>query len=161
MGYPKKVKLDDDPLNIDKDKRITFNKIDEESILKSFDNDVNAGKFGATVSFIGTVRSYSKHGKVIDMDYEAYLGMAEVKIKEIENIVKEKWDIKKIKIIHRLGKLSIGEKSIMILVSTSHSKDAFDACQFILERIKNEVPIWKKEIFLDGTSKWIDGNSIN
>ena len=49
----------------------------------------------------------------------------------------------------------------MILVSTSHSKDAFDACQFILERIKNEVPIWKKEIFLDGTSKWIDGNSIN
>jgi len=160
MGYPKKVKLDDDPLNIDKDKRITFNKIDEESILKSFENDVNTGKFGATVSFIGTVRSYSKHGKVIDMDYEAYLGMAEVKIKEIENIVKEKWDIKKIKIIHRLGKLSIGEKSIMILVSTSHSKDAFDACQFILERIKNEVPIWKKEIFLDGTSKWIDGNSI-
>jgi len=75
--------------------------------------------------------------------------------------IKEKWDIKKIKIIHRLGKLSLGEKSIMILVSTSHSKDAFEACQFILERIKNEVPIWKKEIFLDGTSKWIDGNSIN
>src|SRR6185312_11654115 len=107
MGYSKKFKLEDDPLNMDKNKRITFNKIDEESILKSFDNDVNAGKFGATVSFLGTVRSYSKNGKVKDMDYEAYLGMAEVKIK------------------------------------------------------KNEVPIWKKEIFLDGTSKWIDGNSIN
>jgi molybdopterin synthase catalytic subunit len=95
------------------------------------------------------------------MDYEAYLGMAEVKIKEIEDFVKGKWDIKKLKIIHRIGKLSLGETSILILVSTSHSKDAFEACQFILEKIKKEVPIWKKEIFLDDTSKWVDGNLIN
>jgi len=161
MSYSEKFKIQDDLLNLEESERITFNKIDEESLLKSFDNDVNKGKWGATVSFIGSVRSYSKNRQVKGMDYEAYSGMAEVKIKEIENTVKEKWDIKKIKIIHRLGKLSIGDKSIMILVSTPHSKDAFEACQFILERIKNEVPIWKKEIFSDGTSKWVDGNSIS
>ena len=161
MEYSEKFNLKDDLLNNENNGRITFNKIDEESFLKSFDNDANAGNYGATVSFVGLVRSYSKNGLVKGMDYEAYLGMAQVKIKEIENIVKEKWEIKKIKIIHRLGKLSIGEKSIMILVSTPHSKDAFEACKFILEKIKSEVPIWKKEIFLDGTSKWVDGNSIN
>ncbi len=163
MDYAGKFKLEDNLLASEKYKRITFTKIDEESILKTFDNDDDediGGKFGATVSFIGSVRRYSKNGQVKGMDYEAYLGMAEVKIKEIENTVKEKWDIKKLKIIHRIGKISLGEKSILILVSTSHSKDAFEACQFILEKIKNEVPIWKKENFLDGTSKWVDGNSI-
>jgi|SRR5919107_1030678 molybdopterin synthase catalytic subunit len=160
MVYSESFAHEGDPPEIYKNKRITFDEIDEEYILKSFNNDYNSGEFGATVSFVGTVRGYSKNGKVKGMDYEGYLGMAEIKIKEIETIVKEKWDIKKIRIIHRLGKLSVGEKSIIILVSTSHSKAAFEACQFILERIKNEVPIWKKEIFSNGTSKWIDGNLI-
>src|SRR5919199_919466 len=146
MDYVENIKLEDDLLKSEKYRRITFTEIDEESILKTFDDsDDSAGKFGATVSFTGSVRSHSKNGPVKGMDYEAYLGMAEVKIKEIEDFVKGKWDIKKLKIIHRIGKLSLGETSILILVSTSHSKDAFEACQFILEKIKNEVPIWKKE----------------
>src|SRR5690348_4627186 len=94
--------------------RITFNRIDQEDLLKSFDE--NDGKSGAIVSFTGSVRNHSANGIVKGMYYEAYLGMAEEKIKDIENIVKEKWDINKIKIVHRIGELTIGDISIIIIV---------------------------------------------
>lgn len=138
--------------------RITFNRIDQEDLLKSFDE--NDGKSGAIVSFTGSVRNHSANGIVKGMYYEAYLGMAEEKIKDIENIVKEKWDINKIKIVHRIGELTIGDISIIIIVSSYHSKNAFEACQFILHKIKNEVPVWKRELLNDGNKRWIEGNSI-
>jgi molybdopterin synthase catalytic subunit len=138
--------------------RITFNRIDQEELLKSFNDD--DGKSGAIVSFTGSVRNHSVNGIVKGMYYESYLGMAEEKIKNIENIVKEKWNINKIKVIHRIGELTIGDISIIIIVSAYHSKDAFEACQFILHEIKNEVPIWKRELLNDGNKRWIEGNSI-
>lgn len=137
--------------------RITTDKIELENVLKSFDIDEESG---AIVSFSGSVRNFSANGSVKGIYYEAYLGMAEEKIKDIENTVKNKWKIRKLKIIHRIGELSIGDKSIVIVVSSSHSKDAFEACQFILNRIKHEVPIWKREILSDGKTKWLEGNSI-
>ena len=94
------------------------------------------------------------------MTYESYIGMAEERIKNIESVVKKMWDIKKIKIIHRIGELAIGEKSIAIAISTSHSKDAFAAGQFILDKIKHDVPIWKNERLQDSRAKWIEGESI-
>ncbi|MGN6615132.1 MAG: molybdenum cofactor biosynthesis protein MoaE [Candidatus Nitrosocosmicus sp.] len=138
--------------------RITSNEIVLEQLLNLF-ND-NDGKSGAIVSFIGTVRNHSTNGIVKGIYYEAYLGMAEEKIKDIEKIAKEKWKINKIKIIHRIGELKIGEKSIVIIVSAYHSKDAFEACKFILNRIKSVVPIWKRELLEDGNIKWMEGNTI-
>src|SRR5690348_12929935 len=138
--------------------RITFNRIDQAELLKSF--NVDDGKSGAIVSFTGSVRNHSVNGIVKGMYYESYQGMAEEKIKNIENIVREKWNINKIKVIHRIGELTIGDISIIILVSAYHSKDAFEACQFILHKIKNEVPIWKRELLNDGSKRWIEGNSI-
>lgn len=157
------VKADnqDDLLNYDT-QRITSKEIDMESVLQSNSSDSSNidGSIGATVIFIGIVRNFSDNGQVDGMTYEAYIGMAEERIKNIETVVKKMWNIKKIKIIHRIGELTIGEKSIAIAISTSHSKDAFTACQFILDKIKHDVPIWKNERLRDNRAKWIEGESI-
>jgi molybdopterin synthase catalytic subunit len=86
--------------------------------------------------------------------------MAENKIKNIEKLATEKYGIKKIKIVHRIGELALGNNSVVIALSTPHSKDAFKACKYILARIKQEVPIWKKELLSEGDEKWVDGKSI-
>ncbi|MBA3750573.1 MAG: molybdenum cofactor biosynthesis protein MoaE [Nitrosopumilus sp.] len=138
-------------------RRITSKEIDAESFLESIENN---GESGATVIFIGTVRNFSKNGPVLSMNYEAYEGMAEEKIENIEITVKKMWDVKEIKIIHRIGELKIGDSSIAIAISTSHSKDAFEACNFVLDRVKQDVPIWKNERLLNGKTKWVEGKSI-
>ncbi len=138
-------------------KRITSKEIDVKSVLDSIDN---TGDFGATVLFIGTVRNYGNNGQVIGMSYEAYVGMAEERIKNIEIEVKKKWDVKEIRVVHRVGDLKIGDNSIAIAISTPHSKDAFDASQFILNRVKQDVPIWKNEMLSDGNTKWVRGKDL-
>ena len=138
-------------------KRITSKEIDVASVLDSIDYN---GDFGATVIFIGTVRNYGNNGQVIGMSYEAYVGMAEERIKNIEIEVKEKWDVKEIRVVHRVGDLMVGENSIMIAISTPHSKDAFEASQFILNKIKQDIPIWKNERLLDGNTKWVKGKNL-
>lgn len=138
-------------------KRITSKEIDVKSVLGSINNN---GDFGATVLFIGTVRNYGDNGPVIGMTYEAYVGMAEERIKTIETEVKKRWDVKEIRIVHRVGDLNIGDISITIGISTPHSKDAFDASQFILNKIKQDIPIWKNEILLNGNTKWVSGKDL-
>ncbi len=138
-------------------KRITSKEIDVKSVLDSIDN---TGDFGATVIFIGTVRNYGDNGQVIGMSYEAYVGMAEERIKAIETEVKKKWDVKEIRVVHRVGDLKLGDNSITIAISTPHSKDAYDASQFILKKIKQDVPIWKNERLLDGNTKWVGGKDL-
>jgi molybdopterin synthase catalytic subunit len=136
--------------------RITPREIDVPSVLKSIDD----GGVGAKVLFIGSVRNFSDNGDVVGMTYESYMGMAEEKIKNIEIHAKKTWGIKKIRIIHRIGELTIGDNSVAIAISTPHSKDAFAACQFILDKIKHEVPIWKKEKMLNGETKWVEGKPM-
>jgi molybdopterin synthase catalytic subunit len=136
--------------------RITPREIDIPSVLKSIDD----GGVGAKVLFIGSVRNFSDNGDVVGMTYESYMGMAEQKIKNIEIDAKKTWGIKKIRIIHRIGELTIGDNSVAIAISTPHSKDAFAACQFILDKIKHEVPIWKKEKILNGETKWVEGKPM-
>jgi molybdopterin synthase catalytic subunit len=136
--------------------RITSKEIDIQSIIKSIDD----GGAGAKVLFMGTVRNFSENGDILGMTYESYMGMAEEKIKNIETNAKKKWGINKIRIVHRIGELTIGDNSIAIAVSTSHSKDAFAACQFILDKVKREVPIWKKEKILNGETKWVEGKPM-
>jgi molybdopterin synthase catalytic subunit len=100
--------------------------------------------------FIGTVRNATKGKRVIRLEFEAYEPMA---IAEMEKIVKqaaEKWPIQKALIHHRTGILDVGEVPVIIAVSAAHRAAAFDACRYIIDTLKETVPIWKKEIFEDG-----------
>jgi molybdopterin synthase catalytic subunit len=136
---------------------ITSKEINIKSLLDSINN---TGDYGATVLFIGTVRNYGNNGRVTSMRYESYVGMAEEKIRNIEDYVKDKWDAKEIRIVHRIGDLNVGDNSIAIAICTPHSKDAFEACQFILDKIKQDVPIWKNERLLGGETKWVKGKRM-
>ena len=134
-------------------KRITASKILPHKILNSV-NDKNAG---ATAIFFGTVREHSDMGKIIGMTYESYLEMAEDRMKRIESIISRKWNIKRVKMIHRVGDLSVGDVSIAVAVSAPHRSEAFSACRYAIEKIKREVPIWKKERIVGGKEIWVKG----
>src|SRR6201993_2690190 len=118
--------------------------------------DVRAGQDGAIVTFDGFVRNES-HGRLtLYLDYEAYEPMALSKMREIGQLVHEKFSIHRLAIVHRLGHLEIGETSVFIAVSAPHRAAAFDACRFAIDTLKRTVPIWKKEYFEDG-AVWADG----
>jgi len=134
-------------------KRITASKILPHKILNSV-NDKNAG---ATAIFLGTDREHSDMGKIIGMTYESYLEMAEDRMKRIESIISRKWNIKRVKMIHRVGDLSVGDVSIAVAVSAPHRSEAFSACRYAIEKIKREVPIWKKERIVGGNERWVKG----
>ena len=112
---------------------------------------------GAIDVFIGTVRNKTADRKVQHLDYEAYDPMA---VKEIQKIIKQaqtKWPIIKAAAYHRKGKLVIGDIAVIVAVSTPHRQASFEACQFIIDTLKQTVPIWKKEVF-DGGEEWISAH---
>lgn len=111
---------------------------------------------GAVVLFLGRVRDQAEGRKVTEMDYEAYPEMALKKMAEIESQVCERWPVRKIVMIHRTGRLQLGEVSVAIAVASAHRKEAFEACHFAIDRLKETVPIWKKEYCEDG-EHWVAG----
>jgi molybdopterin synthase catalytic subunit len=118
--------------------------------------DVGASRDGAIVTFDGFVRNESHGRRTLYLDYEAYEPMALSKMREIGQLVHEKFSIHRLAIVHRLGRLEIGETSVFIAVSAAHRAAAFDACRFAIDTLKRTVPIWKKEYFEDG-AVWADG----
>jgi len=131
---------------------ITEKPIDVNKLL----NDVSDQSSGASVLFTGTVRDHNEQDKVSKLHYEAYQEMAKKILQEIENEIHTKWKINKFVAIHRIGTLQIGEVSVAIAVSAEHRKEAFDACKFGIDSIKEKAPIWKKEFAESGT-EWIEG----
>jgi molybdopterin synthase catalytic subunit len=126
--------------------------IDAEAIVRH----VRAARDGAIVTFDGFVRNES-HGRTTSyLEYEAYETMALSKMKEIAAQAHEKFAIHRVAIVHRLGRLEIGETSVFIAVSSAHRGVAFDACRFAIDTLKKTVPIWKKEYFADGVV-WAEG----
>lgn len=109
---------------------------------------------GAVTTFIGTVRELTEGKKTLYLTYEAYIPMAEKKLKQIAEEVKEKWGDVEIAITHRVGRLDISDVAVVIAVSTPHRKAAYEANEFAMERIKEIVPIWKKEHWVTG-EEWI------
>ncbi len=109
---------------------------------------------GAINSFVGTVRSQSEGRAVLKMEYHGYPEMAEKVLASIIAKAYEQWAIEKVAVQHRLGTLELKEASIMIVVSSPHRKEAFEACRFIIEEIKKELPVWKKEHFADNKKEW-------
>lgn len=117
---------------------------------------VRAGQDGAIVTFDGFVRNES-HGRATKyLEYEAYEPMALAKMREIGAQLHEKFAIHRVVMVHRLGRLEIGETSVFITVSAPHRGAAFDACRFAIDSLKRKVPIWKKEYFQDG-AVWAAG----
>ena len=117
---------------------------------------VRAPEDGATVTFDGFVRNESHNRATLYLEYEAYETMALVKMQEIGALIHEKYCIHRVAMVHRLGRLEIGETSVFIAVSAPHRAAAFDACRFAIDTLKRTVPIWKKEYFADG-AVWADG----
>ena len=136
--------------------QITQQKLDPRPITASVMRDRN----GAVVTFLGITRRTS-HGKIVlHLEYEAYEAMV---LKELERITLEvtsKWGIKDIAIAHRMGHLDIEDISLVVAVASPHRKEAFKACEYIVDRIKETVPIWKKEVFEDG-EVWVGCQSLH
>ena len=110
---------------------------------------------GASVLFTGTVRDHNEHDKVSKLHYEAYQEMAEKILQEIENEVNSKWKINRFIAIHRTGTLKVGEISVAVAVSSEHRKEAFEACKFGIDSVKEKTPIWKKE-FAESGAEWLE-----
>lgn len=110
---------------------------------------------GAVVLFLGTVRELTGDVRTVFLDYEAYPPMAEAKMAAIEADVRSKWPVGDVAIVHRLGRLGVGEVSVAVAVSCPHRAQAFEACRYAIDRVKELVPIWKKENAPDGSTDWV------
>ena len=111
---------------------------------------------GAVVTFCGVVRDNSGGRRTDYLVYDAYEEMAERKMAEIAAEVEKRWDIRDIAMVHRVGRLEVGEISVLIAVASPHRAQAFEACHYAIDRLKEVVPIWKKEVGEDGTW-WVEG----
>ena len=111
---------------------------------------------GAVVTFCGVVRNHSGETSTDFLVYDAYKEMAEKKMSEIGEQAKKQWNIEDVAILHRIGRLEIGEISVLIAVASPHRAEAFDACRYIIDKLKETVPIWKKEVGENGEA-WVEG----
>jgi len=112
------------------------------------------------VTFLGATRRTSEGKEVLYLEYEAYEPMARKKLEEIRREVMAKWGLQDVAIAHRFGRLEIEDLSLVVVVASPHRKEAFQACVYIVDRIKESVPIWKKEVFADG-QVWVGCQSHN
>jgi molybdopterin synthase catalytic subunit len=113
---------------------------------------------GGTVLFSGTVRDHSDAGPVTGLEYEAWEDRAAELLAGIGDEMFETWPVRKVALLHRFGRLSIGEVSVLVGCSSPHRAEAFEAAQHGIERIKQDVPIWKKEGLVSGESHWVMGS---
>jgi molybdopterin synthase catalytic subunit len=131
-----------------------FKIVDEPIDATTLGNLVLTDADGAVCVFLGVARKFSRGREVVHLEYEAYPEMAEKKLAEIGEELREKFGVERVAILHRTGVLKIGEASVGIAVATPHRGPAFEACQYAINRLKETVPIWKKEIWSDG-EQWI------
>jgi molybdopterin synthase catalytic subunit len=130
---------------------ITEGPLDHAAITE----DVRSTGAGAVCSFMGTVREMTGDRRTASLDYEAYPEMALKKMKELEAEARERWPILGAALVHRVGHLELGEISVVVAVSCPHRSQAFEACRWLIDRLKEVVPIWKKEVWADGTEEWV------
>ncbi|RLI86276.1 MAG: molybdenum cofactor biosynthesis protein MoaE [Archaeoglobales archaeon] len=117
----------------------------EDFSVEEFVDLMRGRDVGAIVTFLGVVRGFSRGRNVFELEYEVYHEMALKTLEEIRKEAIERFNIKDVFIIHRFGRLKVGERIVLIVVGASHRKEAFEACSFCIDEIKRRVPIWKKE----------------
>lgn len=130
---------------------ITELPIDSAAVLA----EVSSDEAGAVVLFLGTTRQFTRGRETASLDYECYPEMARRKLAELETEARSRWPIVGCAIVHRVGHLELGEASVAVAVSTPHRRDAFEAGQWLIDTLKEVVPIWKKENWADGTADWV------
>jgi molybdopterin synthase catalytic subunit len=130
---------------------LTEQPIDSTAVLAQ----VASNDAGAVVVFLGTTREFTHGRRTQSLDYECYPEMAKKKLAELETEARKRWPLVACSIVHRLGHLEPGEASIAIAVSSPHRADAFAAGRWLIDTIKEVVPIWKRENWADGTSEWV------
>jgi len=114
-------------------------------------------KAGGIVLFSGEVRDHHAGKDVLYLEYEAHVPLAEKMIREIVQAAKEKWNLNHAAAVHRIGKLEISESAVVVVTAHAHRKQAYEANQYIIDRIKHEAPIWKCEHYSDGSYEWSKG----
>ncbi|WP_376797582.1 molybdenum cofactor biosynthesis protein MoaE [Thermogemmatispora sp.] len=126
--------------------------LDREALLAA----VAAPEVGGIVIFEGVVRNHARGKQIRYLEYDAYPEMAEQQIRLIVEEARRRWGAERVAVAHRLGRVEIGEASVIIVVATPHRAEAFEACRYIIDTLKTTVPIWKKEVSLDGEA-WVEG----
>jgi molybdopterin converting factor subunit 1 len=126
--------------------------IDTQGVL----GRIKHGEDGAAVVFEGVVRNQTRGRRTLYLDYEAYEEMALSQMEELAGLAVKQFRVREVALVHRLGRLEIGETSVLIVVASAHRAAAFDACRWLIDTLKRTVPIWKKEYFEDG-AVWADG----
>ena len=125
--------------------------IDAQALLAAVQQD----RAGAAVLFLGTTRQFTDGRETVRLDYECYQEMALKKLSELREQAMEKWPLEACGIVHRVGTVPVGEASVAIAVATPHRTEAFDAAKWIIDTLKQVVPIWKRENFSDGSKEWV------
>jgi molybdopterin synthase catalytic subunit len=131
---------------------LTREPIDADAIVTA----AKQGEDGAVVVFDGIVRNNSRGRQTLHLDYEAYEEMAEKQMRQLGSDARKRFAVRRVTMVHRLGRLQVGETSVLIVVAAAHRGPAFEACRWIIDTLKKTVPIWKKETFVDG-AVWADG----
>jgi len=129
---------------------LTHDALDAAAITEQ----VRSPHAGAVCVFLGTVRDLTGDEVTVFLDYEAYPPMAEQKLRAIETEVRTRWPVQEVALAHRLGRLYVGDISVAVAVSAPHRVDAFEACRYAIDTLKELVPIWKKDTAADGQSNW-------
>ena len=131
---------------------ITFAPLSLEEVYRSADNEAN----GAIVVMSGMVRNNTDGKEVVALEYQAYEPMAIAVFKQISAEIRQRWeDVTHVVIHHRTGKLTVGEISVLVAVGCPHRSEAFTACKYAIDKLKHNAPIWKKEIWQDGSTSWV------
>lgn len=131
---------------------------DQSKVSKSSEN-----VFGAESLFFGRVRRNNQGREVVQVEYDAFVPLAEAALQTICDEAEEKWGTHgplEIRVVHRLGPLRVGEISVLISVQAKHRSEAFEACRYVIDELKTRAPIWKKESYTDGATQWLDGHAL-
>jgi molybdopterin synthase catalytic subunit len=131
--------------------QLTRDKIDTAAVIER----VHSTQAGAVVLFLGTTREFTEGRQTVHLEYDCYEEMARGKLDEIVAQARARWPLMQCAIVHRLGHVPLGEASVAVAVSTAHRQDAFEAGKWLIDTLKQVVPIWKQENWADGTSQWI------
>ena len=130
---------------------LTHDEIDYQRLTE----DVRSNAAGAVVLFLGTVREMTEGRQTVALDYDGFPEMAVAKMEEIEAETRRRWPVMNAGLVHRLGHLELGDISVAVAVSCPHRRDAFEAGRYLIDQLKELVPIWKKENWADGTTEWV------
>jgi MoaE-MoaD fusion protein len=136
------------------DFRLSPNRLDAQAVVREVEDETA----GAIATFTGTVRRRSRGHTVLHLEYEAYEGMAEQVMADLGADLKGRYDLCEVAIHHRVGRVQVGEPSVVVAVSAAHRHDALAACRDAIDRLKETVPLWKKEVYEDG-AEWIGRGS--